>query len=133
MFKQSFVIDTDIFIDLLRGVPEAKIFFERIKAREYMVSFSTILEVEIYAGQTAGSLEEEKIITDVLDIMTRLDVTGSIAKRAGELRRKHMCSVPDAIIAATALVHKIQSIATRNKRHFEIISEIKVIDPYFSK
>lgn len=130
MLKQSFVLDTDILIDLLRGVPQAKEFFEKIKTRTYLGYFSPILEVEIYAGQTAGSLEEEKIITDLLLLMTRLDVTGAIAKRAGELRRKHLCSVPDAIIAATALVHKIPFVATRNKKHFEMISEIKIFDPY---
>ncbi len=130
MLKQTFVLDTDILIDLLRGVPETKIFFEKIRTREYAAYFSTILEVEIYAGQTANSLEEEKTINDILELMTRLEVSGQIARKAGELRRKHKCAVPDAIVAATALIHKIPLVATRNKKHFEMISEIKILTPY---
>jgi len=130
MLKQTFLLDTDIFIDLLRGVPEAKVFFEKIKTREYIVYYSAMLEVEIFAGQSAGSPEEEKIINDVLELMTRLDVTGHIAKKAGEFRRKYLCSVPDAIIAASAVTHKIHTVATRNKKHFEAIQEIKVLTPY---
>lgn len=130
MLKETFVLDTDILIDLLRGVPEAKTFFEKIKTREYVVYYSAILEVEIFAGQTAGSPEEEKTIKDILELMTRLDIDGVVAKKAGEFRRKYNCSVPDAIIAATAVTHKIQTIATRNKKHFETIPDVKVFEPY---
>lgn len=130
MLKPTFVIDTDIFIDLLRGVPEAKPFFYKIKKRDYIAYFSPILEVEVFSWQTAGTPEEERIITDVLQLMTRLDIDGHVAKKAGELRRKYGCNIPDALIAATIIVHKLQSIATRNKRHFETISEINVFMPY---
>ncbi|MEK6920528.1 MAG: type II toxin-antitoxin system VapC family toxin [Nanoarchaeota archaeon] len=130
MFKQAFVLDTDLFIDLLRGVPEAKVFFEKIKTREYLVYYSTILEVEIFAGQSAGSPEEEKTIRDVLELMTRLDIDGVVAKKAGEFRRKYNCFVPDAIIAASAVTHKIHTVATMNKKHFETIPDIKVFEPY---
>lgn len=130
MIKTSFVLDTDLLIDLLRGVPEAKDFFEKIKSREYIVYFSTILEVEIFSGQSAGTPEEDKIITDVLNLMSRLEIDGAIARKAGELRRKYHCSIPDALIAATVFIHKLQTVATRNKRHFEMIPEIKIFVPY---
>ena len=130
MLKQTFVLDTDIFIDLLRGVPEAKQFFEKIKRREYIAYYSAILEVEIFAGQSAGSPEEEKTINDVLELMARIDLDGTIAKKAGEFRRKYLCSVPDAIIAASAVAHKIHTVATRNRKHFELIPDVKIFEPY---
>lgn len=130
MLKTTFVLDTDLLIDLLRGVPEAKTFFSQIQSREYHAYFSTILEVEIFSGQSSAGPEEEKTISNLLELMTRLDVDSAVARKAGELRRKHACSIPDALIAATVLVHKLQTVATRNKKHFEMIPEIKIFVPY---
>ncbi len=124
------VVDTDLIIDLLRGVPEAKEFFNKIKTRGFIAYYSSIVEAEIFSGQSAGTPEEEKIIENLLKLMTRLDINGAVAKKAGEFRRKYGCSMPDALIAATAITNNIHTIATRNKKHFDNIKDVNVLVPY---
>ena len=126
----SVIVDTDIIIDLLRGVPQAKEFFEKIKTREIIAYYSEITEIEIYSGQSAGTPEEEKIIENLLELMTRLDINKAIARKAGEFRRKYSCCIPDALIAASASVNNIHTIATRNKKHYELIKEVKILEMY---
>jgi toxin FitB len=45
------------------------------------------------------------------------------------LRKKHKIKTPDAIIAATALVHDL-TIITRNSGDFEKIEGLKTVNPY---
>lgn len=128
--NNSVIVDADIIIDLLRGVPQAKEFFNRVKTREIIAYYSSIAEAEIFSGQSAGTPEEQKIIENLLELMTRLDINGAVAKKAGEFRRKYGCSMPDALIAATPHVNNIHTIATRNKKHFDNIKDVNVLVPY---
>ena len=125
-----FVLDSDLLIDLLRGVPESESFFNKIKSREYLAYFSTILETEIFSGQSAATPEDQNILEGIFELMTRIDVDKKIARKAGELRRKYGCNIPDALVAATALVHRLQTVATRNKKHYEKIADVRVYTPY---
>jgi predicted nucleic acid-binding protein len=52
-------------------------------------------------------------------------VTHEIAEVAGRLRRKSQMRAPDALIAATALVHGF-GLVTRNRRDFEHVSRLRV-------
>lgn len=130
MIRRMFVIDSDLIIDLLRGVPQSQEFFNKIKSREYMAYFSTISETEIFSGQTASTPNDQNILEDLFEIMNRIDVDKKIARKAGELRRKFGCSIPDAIIAASAIVNKFTTVATRNIKHYEKIRDLKVFTPY---
>jgi predicted nucleic acid-binding protein len=45
------------------------------------------------------------------------------------IRKKHKTKLPDAIIAATALVYDL-TLITRNTSDFKCIAELKTIDPH---
>jgi predicted nucleic acid-binding protein len=45
------------------------------------------------------------------------------------LRQQHKIKTPDAIIAATALIHNL-TLVSRNTVDFKSISGLKVINPY---
>ena len=130
MFKESFIIDTDIIVDLLRGFPKSKEFFKDIEDGKYDVSFSAITEVELFSGKSCSSLEEQTLIDNLLSLMKRVDLDKKIARKAGELRRKYNISVGDAIVAATAIISQSKTIATKNQKHYKNIKEIKVKQPY---
>lgn len=57
-----------------------------------------------------------------------LDVTQDIAVHAGELRLKYNIPTIDSIIAATAMVENIKHVLTYDRRHFEPVKKIKIID-----
>jgi len=130
MFKETVVIDTDIIVDLLRKVEDAKKFFKRIENNEIQAYFSIITELELFAGKTSQSAEEQKIIDDLLSIMIRVDLDREIARKAGFMRRTYDLAIADSIIVATALSKNVKTIVTRNKKHFAKVKEIEVLVPY---
>ena len=130
MFKESFVIDTDIIIDLLRGFQKSKEFFKGIENGKYDSCFSTITEVELFSGKSCSSLEEQTLINNLLSLARRIDLDKDIARKAGELRRKYDIPIGDSIIAATAIVAGSKTIATKNIKHYRNIKEVKIKQPY---
>ena len=60
---------------------------------------------------------------------TVLDLTGAIVDVSIEIRKKNKTSLPDAIIAATALVYDLVLIS-RNVSDFKNIQGLKIIDPH---
>jgi predicted nucleic acid-binding protein len=122
------LIDTNILIGYLRGLPQAVAFLQQTLANsECYVSSITI--AEIYAGVRDG--REKKTLLAFLQLFSCLDIDNSIAQQGGlycrEYRKSHGVGLADAIIAATA-----QSISARlitlNTKHFPMIKNIHV--PY---
>ncbi len=70
-----------------------------------------------------------KTLTDFISDATVLELTNSVAEASIEIRKKHKTKLPDAIIAATALVNHLDLIS-HNIADFKNIDGIKVIDPY---
>lgn len=130
MFKESFVIDTDIIVDLLRGFSKSVEFFKDIENIKYNTYFSTVTEVELYSGKSCSSLKEQTLINNLLSLMVRINLDKVIARKAGELRRKYDVPIGDSIIAATAIVTGTKTVATKNVKHYKNIKEIKVKQPY---
>lgn len=126
--KRSIVIDTNIIIDLLRGYEPARKFFKEIESGDFDVFYSTITEAEIFSGKDVASLEKQRIIEDLLLLMKRVQVDEHIARKAGELRRKHNILLPDAIIAATSITYAGSVIYTRNTKDFIVVA--KPVSPY---
>ena len=52
-------------------------------------------------------------------------MTSEVAQVAGRLLRKSGIRTPDALIAATALIHAL-GLVTRNKRDFENVARLRV-------
>lgn len=122
-----FIVDTDVIIDHLRGVEKAKEFLRRFEKKESNGFYSTITEAEIFSGKRMDSLDEQRKVGRLLGLMERVNVDSRIARKAGEIRRKYEVSLPDAIIAATAVI-KEAKIATRNAKHYESIRGIIIED-----
>ncbi len=100
------LIDSDILVDHLRG-------HRRFTAGTDEVFVSVITRAELFAGRAT----EERRVRQLLEPFSEVSVDASIAERAGRLRRGPGVRLPDAIIAATALEHRL-ALATRNVRDF---------------
>lgn len=123
------LVDTNIFIDFLKGKKEAQVFFEG----ERNLSTSVVVVMEIIIG-----LPNEKEINLFEKFLyksktTIYPFTADISEKAYLLFRQHQKShginIPDAFIAATALVQK-QSLVTRNIKHFQMVKNLTVLKPY---
>jgi predicted nucleic acid-binding protein len=76
----------------------------------------------------SGRGAEEQRIRRLLEPMTNLSVDAAIAERAGRLRRETRRRLPDALIAATALEHRL-TLVTRNVRDFEGVKGLRLRPP----
>jgi len=78
-----------------------------------------------FLGLTA---EDEAGLRQFLAQFSEAEVSAAIIERAIEIRRSVRIKIPDAIIAATALIYGA-SLATRNVRDFSIVPGLTVVDP----
>lgn len=69
------------------------------------------------------------MILSLLTNFTKIEVDNPIAQMAGYVRRSFGLSLPDAIIAATALKLDV-ALYTRNTKDFEPIHHLVVEKPY---
>lgn len=107
------LIDTDAFVDHLRGATE-------LRPGRHRVHYSVVTRAELFAGNSATDL-----VVRLLDPFRELPVDREIAERAGRVVRESGARLPDALIAATALVHGL-AIVTRNRKHFEPIRGVRL-------
>ena len=64
-----------------------------------------------------------------IQIATIYTLSHAVVEKTTILRQQHKIKIPDAIIAATALVHEL-SLITRNLSDFKNIAELAVINPH---
>lgn len=107
------LVDTDVFINHLRGAAE-------LKPRRHRVHYSVITRAELFAGNSASDL-----FTQLLAPFREVAVDRPIAERAGRVRRETGIRLPDALIAATALERGLD-LATRNTRDFEPVRGLRL-------
>ena len=66
---------------------------------------------------------------DFIDLATIIEIDKNIIESCINLRKQHRIKLPDAIIAATALVHNM-TLISRNTSDFKNIEGLKVLDPH---
>jgi toxin FitB len=108
------LVDTDIFIDHLRGR-------RQLVPGSSAIRYSVITRCELYAGKAT----DERRVEQILAPFAELDVNRAISQRAGRLRRTLPIRTPDALIAATALEHNL-TLVTRNIRDFAKVPDLRV-------
>lgn len=110
------LVDTDVCIDHLAGLRRLRHTSPR------RLAYSVITRAELLAG--AG--EHESDVRRFLAGMEEIVVDRRIADQAGLLRRAdpHL-KMPDALIAATALVHGV-TLHTKNARDFRRVPGLRL-------
>jgi len=125
----NIVLDTDIFVDFLRGFEKAKNLFEKIKEEADVIYFSAVTETELISGKECNKTERKTEILNLLSNFAKVSVINEIAVKAGDFSRIYDVETADAIVAATAFAMKADLI-TRNVKDFEKIKEITLKAPY---
>ncbi len=110
------LVDTDVFIDHLRG-------FRELTAGRDRLHYSVVTRCELLAGKVGSAL-----IGKLLSPHRELDVDRKVAERAGRIRRETGIATPDALIAATAIEHRLR-LLTRNHGDFEAVRQLRIQTP----
>lgn len=111
------LLDTDVFVDHLRGA-------RRLRPGRHRLHYSVVTRCELFAGRGA----DEEVLRLLLAPFGEVPVDRAIAERAGRIRRETGVRTPDALVAATALEHRL-TLVTRNLRDFEAIRGLRVSAP----
>ncbi len=117
----SAVFDTNILIDYLNGIEQAKSELDLYANK----AISAITWMEVMVGATP---ETEAILRGFLNNFTNLPINVPVANLAVKLRRQHKIKLPDAIVWATAQAHSC-ILVTRNSKDFSA-SEPGIRIPY---
>jgi predicted nucleic acid-binding protein len=122
------LLDTDLWIDFLRGLPNAVDFVEQLPD---IVCISAVSVAELYAGVREG--KEREILGDLLTSLKIISLDDVGAAHGGLIRRdfgkSHGVGLSDALIAATALQHDCQ-LFTLNVKHYPALPKAQVTRPY---
>ena len=128
MEKKICVIDTCIFIDHLRNYHPALSFFDLMLGRKDIL-FSAITEVELLQGNANTVQEKREMLLKYLALWKKVPVDNPLTVLAGDISRKYNVAVPDAIIAATAIINNAVLI-TKNVKDFNKITNLNIKEPY---
>ena len=122
------LIDTDIVIDALKGIKPAKELFRKNEVD----LFCSILTKKELLSKTGLTNSEKKRILTLLEEIKILKIDEAIIKKFHLLVSKYgerPDSLADYVIAATAWAKNIP-LLTRNKKHFKLITEVKLSPVY---
>ena len=109
------VFDTNILIDYLNGISQAKI--EMQHYQDLLISPITWIEVMVGASDPA----EENIIRSFLNQFQQIPIASPILELSVKIKKEYKIRLPDAIIWATAQSQNAL-LVTRNIKDFPIAS-----------
>lgn len=121
----GYLIDTNVLIYFLgNALPQkGQSFVQSAIDESFCISAITKMET---LSKIAPDFEDMKRLIDLADILM---IDHDVINQTIALRQTLSIKLPDAIIAATALVHR-HTLLSRNTRDFANISALTVIDPF---
>ncbi|QQR81553.1 MAG: type II toxin-antitoxin system VapC family toxin [Deltaproteobacteria bacterium] len=115
---RKILFDTDVVIEFLRHNPVVTEQMKVVSDSGWIMAISPITESEVWHGVRSN---EKKKTEDTLSMLECLSADRQVGRRAGDYLRKysksHGLELPDAIIAATAVIHKFE-LCTFNLNHY---------------
>lgn len=125
------ILDSDVLIDLARGDARAVDLVDGLISQGERPAISIITEMELFLG--ARTKAEQRSVRQLVQRFEVLPTSEMISVRARNLTvryaRSHGLTIPDALIAATAIANRAL-LLTRSVRHFSFIPRLRVRAPY---
>ncbi len=125
--EQRYLADTNTIIDYAGNKMPDKALLILDGYFNDNLTISIISKIEVLGFN--GNDSELKRLADFIGLANIVFVDGAIADKTIELRKVYKIKLPDAIIAATALVYNL-NVITRNISDFKKIDGLNCIDPY---
>jgi len=129
MENETIVIDTSILIDYYRRTDKKRAVWTFLAEQEYRFAISAITKYEIYSGASAQQLDFwDTILSKVQVLAVDEDVVDKAVEVNGILKKKRgQIDLADLLIASTAVRNGL-SLATLNRKHFERIEQLTIVD-----
>jgi len=122
---KEYLIDTNTVIDYLDNkLPDNA--NELIDGVDSKISVITRMELLAWPG---ASKQQTIILIEFINASEVFTLEEPVILKTIEIRKAYKTKLPDAIVAATALVNEF-TIITRNMKDFDKIEGLEVINPY---
>jgi toxin FitB len=121
---KNYLIDTNTLLEFVSEILpiNAQNFVANVVNQNFNVS--VINRIEVLGHESANSK-----LKDFMDLANTFQLTQDVEKQTIELRKQKKIKLPDAIIAATALINKF-TIISRNTKDFQNIEGLECLNPY---
>ena len=125
----KYLWDTNIAIFYLQQqfTTSAEKFIDNL-LKEEQLAISVITEIELLCWKTASENDIEVLHNFINDAQV-IELEQAIKIKTAEIRKAHRIKLPDAIIAATALVHGL-TLISRNTEDFKNITGLSILNPW---
>ena len=125
----KYIWDTNTVIYYLQQQfpPSAEKFMDNL-VDEARPVISAITEIELLCWKSATVKDSEVLNSFISDALV-VELEQLIKYKAVDIRKKHKIKLPDAIIAATAVVYEL-ILVSRNVSDFKNIEGLQVINPW---
>lgn len=125
----TYLVDTNLCIYFLDGVlPIHSLTFMRTVLNEDNYSLSVITKIELLGWQFPD-ISKAEYSTLFVNNSIIVPLNNEVVEQTIALRKSHKIKLPDAIIAATAIVFDL-TLISRNDKDFKQISSLKYINPF---
>ncbi|GAA0525108.1 type II toxin-antitoxin system VapC family toxin [Chitinophaga japonensis] len=123
--EQGYLIDTNTVIDFLDNkLPEkAAVLVENL-----VPQISVITRMELLAWPQANE-QQLQVLQAFITVCNVLTLDEAVIVKAIELRKTYRIKLPDAIIAATAVVWNL-TLISRNIADFKNIQGLQIVNPH---
>ena len=128
-FPPLALVDTDVLIDVLRGVQSARIWLQQMHDMPFGVP--SIVAMELIMGcRNRAELGQMETFLNSLDIVWPNEDDHMLALSLQQtFRLRSGLSIPDYIIGAMAITRSAV-LYTFNVKHFGILPDLQVVAPY---
>lgn len=127
MAKPYYLIDSNTIIDYLSGrLPQSGMSFMN-DVIDAVANLSVITKIEVLGFDAPE--EDDELLTEFMNESVVLYLTEEIVEECIAIRKETSIKLPDAIIAATAVVYGMELI-TRNTSDFKNVGGLPVVNPH---
>jgi predicted nucleic acid-binding protein len=120
-------VDTDILIDVGRGIDEAATCLQAIEQQSTM-AISVVTQMELIVG--CRNKSELNALEHFLDRFAIVSINDNISQTAVDLLKRYRLShgllIADALIAATAIFED-SSLISKNQRDYRFIESLRLL------
>ena len=121
-------LDTNVVIDAFAGRADTvkAIASARTAALEW-IGYSAVTRLEVlgFPGLTA---DDEVGVRNLLAQFSEAPIDAAVIERAIEIRKSVRIKIPDALVAATAVIYEA-NLVTRNTIDFKNVRGLSILDP----
>ena len=124
---ETYLLDINILIYYFNdSLPTSNLDFDSIFRESFNISVITKIE---FLGWNQFNEQQFQIAEKVIHAAKILHLNEDIATHTIKLRRQSNIKIPDAIIAATGVVHHL-TLITRNEKDFQKIRNLNILNPF---